>query len=36
MEKNLNLRKLFLMYIKNIWIIILVGVLFAGIAFMAK
>ena len=36
MEKNLNLRKLFLMYLRNLWIIILVGIIFAGAAFAAK
>ena len=36
MEKNLNLRKLFLMYLRNLWIIILVGIIFAGVAFVAK
>ena len=36
MEKNLNLRKLFLMYLRNLWIIILVGIVFAGAAFAAK
>ncbi len=34
--KNLNLRKLFLMYLRNLWIIILVGIIFAGVAFVAK
>lgn len=36
MEKNLNLRKLFLMYLRNLWIIILTGIIFVGIAFITK
>lgn len=36
MEKDLNLRKLFLMYLRNVWIILFVGVLFAVAAFVFR